>query len=222
MAEQFARFFDLSEVWALLIPLYILQWKKKQPVFMKPVIFYLWSALLINFLADSIAEYNRVSPGYRFSNTPLYNLHSVLRFTCFTWFFYLLQLGVNKTLQILLLVLYLAYVAYQFIFAQKFFDLTSISGNLMAVESFMLLVSCLLYYFHQLAHPVNVGGHTKDFWVVTGLSIYVVANFFVFLFYKPMLTTNLNLALKMWNVHNLAFILLCIFISKAFYATARS
>ncbi|CAN5184168.1 hypothetical protein BH20BAC1_BH20BAC1_14220 [soil metagenome] len=69
---------------------------------------------------------------------------------------------------------------------------------------------------------MNVMGHTKDFWVVTGLSIYVVTNFFVFLFYTPMLNTNLNLAMKMWNVHNTAFILLCIFISKAIYAPART
>ncbi|CAN5184103.1 hypothetical protein BH20BAC1_BH20BAC1_14210 [soil metagenome] len=121
MIKQFMNFFDLSEVWALLIPLFILQWKKEQPAYMKPVIFYLWSALLVNVLADGIAEFNRVSEGYKFSNTPLYNLHSLLRFTCFTWFFSLLKLRSHKLLQILLPVLYLLYVVYEFIFVQKIF-----------------------------------------------------------------------------------------------------
>ena len=59
-----------------------------------------------------------------------------------------------------------------------------------------------------------------DFWVVTGLSIYVVINFFVFLFYVPLLTENPDLADRMWSIHNLAYITMCIFIAKAFYEPA--
>jgi hypothetical protein len=59
------------------------------------------------------------------------------------------------------------------------------------------------------------------FWIVTGLSIYVVINFFVFLFYVPMITQNLVLALDIWNVHNAAYIILCLFIARALYATTR-
>ena len=60
-----------------------------------------------------------------------------------------------------------------------------------------------------------------DFWVVTGLSIYVVVNFFVFLFYLPMIYVDPKLAENIWNVHNIAFIIFCLFITKAFYGSNR-
>jgi hypothetical protein len=49
----------------------------------------------------------------------------------------------------------------------------------------------------------------------------VVINFFVFLFYVPMIKQDLKMADNIWNVHNIANILLCIFITKAFYVSPR-
>jgi hypothetical protein len=37
----------------------------------------------------------------------------------------------------------------------------------------------------------------------------------------PMINQNPALADNIWNVHNIAYILFCIFITKAFYASAR-
>ncbi len=62
----------------------------------------------------------------------------------------------------------------------------------------------------------------KDLCAVTGLSIYVVASFFVFLFYVPMIKENPELANNMWDVNNVAYIILCIFITKAFYVPASN
>jgi len=77
----------------------------------------------------------------------------------------------------------------------------------------------MLYYLAELKEDDNLfeGPH---FWIVTGLSIYLVTNFFVFLFYAPMLSVDVNLAINIWNVHNIAFIIFCVFITKAFYGTA--
>jgi quinol-cytochrome oxidoreductase complex cytochrome b subunit len=49
--------------------------------------------------------------------------------------------------------------------------------------------------------------------------MYVVINFFVFLFYVPMIDHNLALAINIWNVHNVAYIIFCLFITRALYAT---
>lgn len=95
------------------------------------------------------------------------------------------------------------------------------SGNLLATEAYFLLIYCMQYYLAQLKEEVEVISGGSDFWVVTGLSIYVVTNFFVFLFYVPMIRENLLLAERIWNVHNIAYIILCIFISIAFYVPAR-
>jgi hypothetical protein len=78
-----------------------------------------------------------------------------------------------------------------------------------------------LYYLAKLRDEDDDLSRGPDFWVATGLSIYVVVNFFVFLFYVPMIDQNSSLADNIWNVHNIAYIILCIFITKAFYEPAR-
>jgi hypothetical protein len=108
-----------------------------------------------------------------------------------------------------------------FTFIEDFSNPDHLSGNLLAAEAYLLLIYCMQYYLAQLIDDVQTlsGGH--EFWIVTGLSIYVVINFFVFLFYVPMITENDFLAVKMWSVHNIAYIILCIFITKAFYDPVR-
>ena len=52
-------------------------------------------------------------------------------------------------------------------------------------------------------------------WVVAGLSIYVAVNFFIFLFYATLIATALKFSIVIWNVHNIFFIIFCIFIAIA-------
>jgi hypothetical protein len=77
------------------------------------------------------------------------------------------------------------------------------------------------YYLSKLKNEEDDVTNGADFWVVTGLAIYVVINFFVFLFYVPMLQQDVTLAINIWYLHNVAYIVLCIFITKAFYEPAR-
>ncbi len=72
------------------------------------------------------------------------------------------------------------------------------------------------HWLFKLFHGRHFCVDGNDFLVVTGLSIYVVFNFFVFLFYVPMITENPDLANNMWDVHNAAYIILCILTAKAF------
>ena len=71
----------------------------------------------------------------------------------------------------------------------------------------------MFYYLTKLRDEVDEIASGPDFWVVTGLSIYVVVNFFVFLFYVPMINEDGNLANSMWDFHNIAYVILCIFIT---------
>jgi hypothetical protein len=48
-----------------------------------------------------------------------------------------------------------------------------------------------------------------------------VVNFFVFLFYLPMIYVDVTLAVNIWNVHNIAFITFCLLLTKAFYGSSR-
>lgn len=154
------------------------------------------------------------------SNNPLYNAHSVVRFACFSFYFMHLQKKSFIGLKRWLAFLGLAFLVVNFIFFESFFNRDSFSGNLLTVEAYLLLIYCMLYYLAELKDDDDLfdGPH---FWVITGLAIYLVTNFFVFLFYTPMLRVDVKLATHIWNVHNIAFIIFCLFITKAFYGTDR-
>lgn len=213
---------DWSEVWALLIPLTVLLFRRGRPRFLRPVIIYLLLALFINTIIDVIVFYKVYFPDWLQSNNPFYNLHSVMRLACFSIFFIGLPQTSFVTIKKVLAVLSLLFIIINFIFFENFFNPDYFSGNLLTVEAYLLLVYCMLYYLSELRDVDNAITGGPAFWIVTGLSIYVVINFFVFLFYLPMIYVNRLLAENIWNVHNIAFIIFCIFLTKAFYGPFRN
>lgn len=222
MNKFFQSVLDLSEVWALLIPLVVLLVKPAQPRFLKPVIIYLWLALLINLAIDAIMVFKDHFPRWLQSNNPYYNIHSITRFACFSIFFIKLPQTSFSMLKKLLAVFSVVFIVINFGFFDNFFNPDHLSGNLLATEAYLLLIYCMQYYLSELRNDNDALTEGPDFWIVTGLSIYVVINFFVFLFYLPMIDTDPFLADRMWNIHNIAFIIFCIFITKAFYGPSRN
>lgn len=220
MIKQLQLIFDWSEVWAPLIPLVVLAIKRDQQRFVKPVIVYLIIAFFLNLTGDIISDFKQYLPHWMHSNNILYNIHSIVRFACFSYFFLLLGKNFGSRIDKLVNFSALIFIVYNFIFIEKFNNPNHLSGNLLATEAYVLLIYCIQYYLFQLKADASEFKRKKDFWIVTGLSIYVVINFFVFLFYVPLLTENPKLAIQMWSVHNLAYITLCIFIAKAFYVPA--
>lgn len=215
------RLYDWSEVWALLIPLSVLFFYPRQPSYLKPVVFYIWIALALNLVADIIGDFKAHLPGWMQSNNPLYNLHSIVRFVCFSAFFTALKQPFFDGMRKVLAWVSVLFVLLNFGLNENFFYTENLSGNLLSFEAYLLLVYCLLYYLSQLKSDVEAIASGPDFWVTTGLCIYVVINFFVFLFYVPMIKEDPVLADEMWSVHNLAYILVSVFIAKAFYVSAR-
>lgn len=221
MEKYFLKALDWSEVWALLIPIAVLLWRRHQPPTLRPVIIYLWLALIINIAIDVIMVMNGRVQGIEFSNNPLYNSHSVIRFVCFSIFFMLLPGASFNKIKLGIAIIAGASLLVNFIFIENFFNFDAFSGNLLAAEAYLLLVYCMFYYLNELKDDEKNLFAGPEFWVVTGLAIYVVVNFFVFLFYLPMIYIDRDLAINIWNVHNIAFIIFCLFISRAFYGTIR-
>ncbi len=222
MGNLLQSILDWSEVWALLIPVFVLLIKRKQPVILKPVVWYVCLALVINLAIDIIGDYKEFLPDWLQSNNPLYNMHSLVRFICFSLFFILLPQQAFNKVRKWLIVLSVIFIIINFSFIDNFFNYNSFSGNLLTVEAYLLLAYCMLYYLSVLRNDKNIIFDGPDFWVTTGLSIYVAINFFVFLFYLPMITVSPTLAENIWNVHNIAFIIFCIFLTKAFYGPFRN
>jgi hypothetical protein len=208
---------DWSEVWAPLIPLLFLLFHRRQPLYLKPVIIYLWLAWILNVIIDFIWILKKYLPYWLQSNNPFYNIHSIVRFFCFSLFFIRLPQTPFIRFRKLLAALYVIFIIFNFSLFEHFLNPDHLSGNLLSAEAFLLLAYCMQYYLAELRDDSNDLVTGPYFWVVTGLSIYVVVNFFVFLFYVPMDSKDGQLADNMWNVHNIAFIIFCIFITKAFY-----
>jgi FtsH-binding integral membrane protein len=160
-------------------------------------------------------------PDFMMSNNPLYNIHSVVRFTCYSLFFIGLgQQKLNPVYKALPIVSLLIFIV-NFTLVDDFFNPAHLSGNLLAGEAYLLLIYCMLYYLFKLRDDDTTLSTEPDFWAVTGLAIYVVANFFVFLFYVPMIQADPKMANDMWDVHNYAYITLCLFTAKAMYDATR-
>ncbi|MEO6668655.1 MAG: hypothetical protein ABIN36_04200 [Ferruginibacter sp.] len=206
---------DWSEVWALLIPLVVLLKFKKQPGYLKPIIIYLWVALFIDLAIDIGFKYKHLNPYLIYPNNYLYNIHSILRFILFSNFFIALKQPSLVTLKkvIPLIILFLAIL--NFIFFEPFFSSVSFSSRLLATEAGVLLFYCLQYYLFKLQEE-HVFQKTADYWMVTALSIYVVFNFPFFLLYSSL---EVKFQVFWWNIHNVSFIIFCIFIAKAFYVS---
>ena len=212
---------DWSEVWAPLIPLVYLLFKRDQPAFLKPVIIYLCFAFVINLCGDIISDFKSHLPAWLHSNNVLYNVHSIIRFICFSYFFIALKQTSFTRLKNILPFISLFIIALNFTYVEDFTNPNHLSGNLLSTEAYLLLIYCMLYYLSKLRDGVDDIASGADFWVVTGLSIYVVVNFYVYLFYVPMIDQDSLFANNIWDLHNIAYIILCLFITKAFYEPAR-
>ncbi len=222
MGSWFKEILDWSEAWAPLIPLIV--WfrnRKQQPAFIQPVVFYVWAALVIDIAIDITWKFNRWIPKPWNSNNWLYNLHSIVRFGSFSVFFMWLRTSLGF-LRGVVIGSFVVFVVINFTFNENFFDYLNLSNRTLAMEAGLLLFDCLNYFFFKVRQDEVIENDQPDFWIVTGLGIYVAINFFIFLLYKELSIYDYFFALKVWYVHNVSFIVFNLLIAKAFYVSPRS
>ena len=217
--EVLTTIMDWSEVWILIVPMVIYLNKKAQPNFMVPVITYVFLGFFFNLICDGMYLLLPLLPEKYHSNTIFYNLHSLSRFCLFISFFLRLNQQEYKLIKKLLIAFFIINFIIYFIFFDSFFNTQHISSDLMTGEAFFLLFFCMLFYLSLMKEENSSYKYRNDFWVVTGLSIYMVVNFFLFLFYNPLLDKNAQLAEDIWNVHNIAYVIFILLISKALYVS---
>jgi hypothetical protein len=213
---------DWSEVWALLIPLYFLLFRNRNhATWIKPIKIYVVAALLINIAAISIQKFKE-DWGYKlgdffYSNNFLYNIHSVIRLLLFSWFFILLAQRFMPKLKKIIPIGFIAFVLINFIFFENFFNRYNLSSRLLATEGALLLFYCLQYYIFLVLDDTGVSFKKQPgVWVVTGLTFYVAASFFIFLFYDYLVRQDKYFAINVWDVHNFFYVALCICIAITF------
>ena len=221
-SEMLGKIIDFAEVWIFVFPFYTWIKAGRQPATMRPVMIYLVMAFLLNLYCDILPEIAKYLPDEMYTNTIVYNIHSVSRFVLFFLFFYDLGQRHYNPIRTSIILLYIVWFIVYFTFYADFFYAELISGELMAFEAFLLLSLSLLYYLSILHSEIVNFKERKDFWVVTGLSIFCVTNFFVFLFYGPLVNEDRALSNQIWNFHNIAFIIFILLITKAIYVPSAN
>ena len=228
MGKLISEILDWSEVWALLIPLTILIWKKNRTPYLKPVRVFVWVAFILNICIDFISNLKGhlgiQQTDFLWNNNVFYNIGSVVRFFLFAWFFILLKQKFLHRIKAIIPFVFLLFILINFIFFENFVpqgDFEIFSSRLLATEAGLLLFYCLQYFIYIIVEDRTVKlGQQPGFWGVTGLSIYVAVNFFVFLFYatlsKDPSPAQNNFVVKLWDVHNVVFIIFCILIAIQF------
>lgn len=209
---------DWSEVWALLIPLAVLIWKRKIPKAAMPLVLYASIALVLNICQDVIWKNHLVffyssKPG---DNIIFYHIHSIIRLLLFSWFFVQLQQPfLHKTKRVVPFV-FIIIVLINYVFFESIF--TRFNSSMLGLEALVILFYCMVYFLNLLIEEEAVSyKKNATFWMVTGISIYVVINFPIFIFYKSFSDTALKFAVGIWDLHNITYIMLCIFMAKYFY-----
>lgn len=218
---------DWSEVWATLIPLIVYIWIKPKAIWTRPLLIYLLIALLISLVVDitwkstdlGIKDWVEKTFWWLYRGKILYtlifyNINSFLRLLLLTWFFYKVNPLYKKT-YLVITGFFLIGVLINFIFFESI--VLSFSSRLFTIEAAIVLFYCLLYYY-----TVNMNDEIKSplalppFWIVMGLTLYTSVNFLIFLFYNYLINAERNYAISIWNVHNLIYIVLMIFIAIGF------
>lgn len=220
MLKIFQFIIDWSEVWALLIPISVLL-IKKQPASLKLVVFYVWAALIINLGIDLIWKFRNMLPAAYNSNNFLYNLHSVIRFYLFCAFFIQLNQAFLATIKKIIPICFTVFIIINFTFYENFFDYWKLSSRLLSTEAIFLLFYTLQYYLFKINDSTATKITNSDFWITTGLGIFVTLNFFIFLLYNELTLRFQNFAISLWSVHNISYIIFNLFIAKGFYESGK-
>jgi len=101
-----------------------------------------------------------------------------------------------------------------FIILGKFKDFNS---WIYGLEAVVLCAYCIFFFLKTLRVEEYVNNVSRSLLIVTGLLIYESCCFFIFLFYANLVMTNPGFAVSLWNVHNIVYIVMCLYISRAFF-----
>lgn len=202
-----------AEVWATLIP--IITWliikANSESAIYKPLFYFFLISLTLYVLID-LAYFKILK-----TNNFIYTLISLNRLLFFVnFFFYLNIFDAKKTKGLLLAIMSLIVILS--IINNPIAKFNSI---LFSIESVIFIMFSIKYYFKIIHSDIASKNSNEVLLIVTGLAIYESACFPIFLAYNTLIDLNRSYATNIWNVHNIAYIIFCLFIARAFYGNTK-
>jgi hypothetical protein len=201
---------DITEIWAVLIPLAFYFYYRPRYVWVPPIRLFLFLALILGLIIDFI-WFGNSEDWFAWDNNIYYNVISIVRLLTFSWFFSLISK--DRFIYKLSVGLFLVIALVIFIF---FVPPREFNSPLLALEAAILLFYCIRYFYFTLREDKGeMPTSNNEFWIVAGLCFYTAVNFFIFLFYHYLSKEYRGYAIGIWDVHNISFIIFCIFIARA-------
>lgn len=206
-----------SEIWALLIPLTIIIFFKPKEPAIRPIIYYVIIAFILNLLATIITFYIEFMPPFIKGNNFIYNIHSVAKVFFFGWYIHNLKLVKPSWIPWLILTIYIL-IAAIFILFQPY---NLLSSFLFAAESIALLILCILIFINSMLDDskTNWLWHTS-FLVTVGIVQFEIINFFTFPFLQ-FFAKDQSFGLLTLQIFSVAYIILCIVLAITLYRSRK-
>ena len=213
MNDFFNSVLQLSEVWALLIPLAIIVIYRPKEAGMRPIVVYVFIAFILNLAATFISYFHKQLPVYLQNNNLLYNLHSLARVILFSWYILHLKLIRSGWLSKFVLPIFLIFLLINFIFFETPLVL---STPLFSAESIILLILCLYFFMRSMQDESEINWlKHPSFLICTGICMYEALSFFIFLFFHPLFERNPEFGLLTMKIFSVSYIILCILLALA-------
>jgi hypothetical protein len=214
---QFMR--SWSEVWALLIPLIVIVIHKPKELNIRPLVWYVFIAFILNFTATFMVEYYYLLPADLQNNNVLYNLHSFARVILFSWYLSKITPRQFAFIYKTTLLVYIIFVLVNFRFFESPFIL---STRLFAAESIILLFICISFFLRSMQDESGTNWISHpSFLVCTGISMYEAITFFIFLFIYPIAEKNPEFGKISMEIYQIIFIIFCILLALALYRSKK-
>ena len=215
------KILDWSEAWAVTIPLIVYLLKRPKEKYLKPVFLYLLIAFLLNTAGDVIVENYYHEPAWIVKinyNQSFYNFHSIVRMFLLIYFFSLLNIPSQKKIRTILFFAAALFIIINFSF---FISFKNLSSATFALEGVVIIFYCILFFLKQLKSDEISSQFDASLYIVTGLAIYEAVSFPIFLFYQTLTEQTKDYAVNIWDVHNIVYIVFCLFIARSFYGSTR-
>lgn len=206
-----------SSILSALIPLSILLKNYRQPK--EKAIWIIFVYVFYSFTTDALSYYSG-----RFGQLPeiltsnLTSFFTVVEFVCFGFFFYysLKRKELRKFVLFGIIIIssfLIANIFFQFI---KFENLDSIP---ITVQGLFIMPLALVYYFEQIKNPDTLFIYgTPNFWIVTGILIYLAGTFFIFILSENLTQEELD---EYWSINYFFNTIKNLMFGLAFYMYTR-
>ncbi len=177
-----------SEVWSLIIPLIIYIFRPANPYKIQPVIWFIVIALVCAVFATFISQIGQNLPRQYRNNGIAYNLVAIVKVLILGRFL-IRQPQMQKFRYLHYLILFYIVLGISiFAFGASPFDL---NRYLLAATSIVMLAICLTFFLNTiLDDEYNPSESNWLFLICTGIAVYEVINFFIYLFLFELYMTN--------------------------------